>query len=281
MNKKQLGDYLREKISERFPELTFSVDEVRKPQKRYTALIAEYREAGVGACLDLDLLLSELEKGKSLPEVADFAIGILKNGFRDLPGFDVTDLSDYGKCRNRLFAEAIPTAENRELLRTVPHMEILDLSVICRVCIDDHQSATAVVTRDFLEDWGIPEETLLDDTLASAQRLFPLHIDTFRDLCPSLRSDNFPALIAGVRNRYGAAVIAYPDFIEKALKKAGGPFYILPSSVDELLILPESFHPDPEELREMVRRINRTELSPEDRLSDNVYFCDGTSILVT
>ena len=51
-------------------------------------------------------------------------------------------------------------------------------------------------------------------------------------------------------------------------------FYILPSSVHELLVIPKSLEISPRELGKMVRAISRSEVAKEDQLSDRVYEYD-------
>ena len=55
----------------------------------------------------------------------------------------------------------------------------------------------------------------------------------------------------------------------------GTDFFVLPSSVHEVLILPDDGSQDLDSLQFMVREINRTEVAPEDRLSDFVYHYDA------
>jgi hypothetical protein len=73
----------------------------------------------------------------------------------------------------------------------------------------------------------------------------------------------------------GAGVLAYPGFLDEAAEKLGGSFFILPSSIHELLFLQDNGTMDRHELTAMVRSINAAEVSPEDQLSDNVYHYDG------
>ena len=77
---------------------------------------------------------------------------------------------------------------------------------------------------------------------------------------------------------YGAAVLAYPSFIQSAFNEIGGSFYILPSSKHEVLLYKYDENISKEELRNTVCTINETETKEEDRLSDSIYYCDGTSI---
>ena len=53
--------------------------------------------------------------------------------------------------------------------------------------------------------------------------------------------------------------------------KFDSDIYILPSSIHETLLIPADGEKDAEELKDMVRTINATEVSPEEVLSDNVY----------
>ena len=72
----------------------------------------------------------------------------------------------------------------------------------------------------------------------------------------------------------GAAALFYPGIMKQAAALMEGSYYILPSSVHEVILLPEECAPDFRELEKMVRQINRSQVLPEDRLSDHVYHYD-------
>lgn len=54
-----------------------------------------------------------------------------------------------------------------------------------------------------------------------------------------------------------------------------GEVYVIPSSVDETLIVPKRFVDDVESLGKMVREINANDVRPEDQLSNNIYEYDS------
>ena len=56
----------------------------------------------------------------------------------------------------------------------------------------------------------------------------------------------------------------------------GSDLYILPSSIHEVLAVSAEDR-DLEDLEEMVRSVNQTDVSPEEVLSDNVYKYDAES----
>ena len=74
---------------------------------------------------------------------------------------------------------------------------------------------------------------------------------------------------------HGAGVLAYENFMEQAAERAGGDFYILPSSIHELLIIPDNGVMDLKELEAMVKEVNATQVEPCDRLTDSVYHYDS------
>ena len=88
--------------------------------------------------------------------------------------------------------------------------------------------------------------------------------------------DPIPMYVATVPDfRFGAKVLAYPGFFEHAAAVVGGSYYILPSSIHELIILADDGTSTVEELQNMVREINQTEVSESDFLSDEVYHYDA------
>ena len=59
--------------------------------------------------------------------------------------------------------------------------------------------------------------------------------------------------------------------MKSVVKRVGEKFYVLPSSVHELLVVPSNIGMDVGQLKEMVTSINASEVALEERLSDNVY----------
>ena len=66
-----------------------------------------------------------------------------------------------------------------------------------------------------------------------------------------------------------------PGFLDQAAEKLGGSFYILPSSIHEVLLLRNDQEMDVRELEDMVQNVNEQMVSPEEQLSDRVYHYDA------
>ena len=73
-------------------------------------------------------------------------------------------------------------------------------------------------------------------------------------------------------------MILYKSEFKAFANKQGSNLYILPSSVHELIVIPESRLGNIDMalsgLKNMVETVNKEEVSSEDKLSDSVYYYD-------
>jgi uncharacterized protein YyaL (SSP411 family) len=90
-------------------------------------------------------------------------------------------------------------------------------------------------------------------------------INEYLDLMPMY-------VVSNSRRTLGAACILYDGVLEELADKLGGDFYILPSSVHEVILMAAKNADDAAELKDMIHTINETQLDPEDVLSDSLYY---------
>lgn len=76
----------------------------------------------------------------------------------------------------------------------------------------------------------------------------------------------------------GSGLIVHDKVLRHILDTVEEDIYILPSSVHELIVIPSSVVDDEKYLTSMVHEINQTEVEPKDRLSDDVYRVDYTTM---
>lgn len=76
------------------------------------------------------------------------------------------------------------------------------------------------------------------------------------------------------RTLNGAAALFYPGVQEMVAEKMQGDYFVLPSSVHEVLIVPDDGNMDFKELREMVKEVNGTQVQPDEVLTGEVYSYD-------
>jgi len=162
-----------------------------------------------------------------------------------------------------------------------------DMALIYRMDMGDSPGGkmTSVVTNQNMLAYGITAEQLHQDAMENAPESHPASLRSMREVMagmmgmePDPPMPGEPVmLVATTRDSFmGASVIQYPGFMEQAAEQVGGDFFVLPSSIHEVLIIPDDGHQDYHELEAMVQSINQAEVAPADRLSDHVYHYDQT-----
>lgn len=123
--------------------------------------------------------------------------------------------------------------------------------------------------------WGISTDILRRDAAASSIRMHPAFFAPLRQILglpAQTDSGEIPMYVLScIDARFGASVLLYPRVIPTVAERLADDIYIIPSSVHELLILRARDVDDPQCLIEMIREVNRTEVSPGEILSDSLY----------
>lgn len=78
-------------------------------------------------------------------------------------------------AKDRVVMMLINTEQNQELLKTVPHREFRDLSIVYRIVanIDANGIQSALVGNEFAERLGMDEQALYTAAVENTKRLFP------------------------------------------------------------------------------------------------------------
>lgn len=180
----------------------------------------------------------------------------------------------YEELLRKVHVVLLPSGRNQAMLALIPHKPMADLAA---VFVDGEGKA---VTHRDLQGLGISIEQFEKDALDAASKNCPGEMEkieqVLRLIDPDFPADEGPAewqlFVASNKERnYGAGVIAYPGFLDQAAKKLGSDFYIIPSSIHEVLLMRKLEAITAADLVEIVHGVNATELKPNEVLSDHVY----------
>ncbi len=254
------------------------------------ALSIRKDDSCVAPVIYIDNLYSEYKRGGDLEEVIDEAIALYKENVAP-EGFPVGELTDFHSIKDRICYRLISHDENSEILQNSPHRHFLDLAVVYNVVLGSTRNgyASVAVTNDSLRVFGVTEEELWECAVSNTPRLFVSECRTLCEIFGELgfteqQSYGTPAgpeiyVLSNTERLYGAACLLYEGIIKEMEEVAGEEFYILPSSVHEVLLVPKDGM-DVETLRNMVHEVNSTIVSRQEILSDNVYEVAGHRISI-
>ncbi|MCR5117986.1 MAG: DUF5688 family protein [Lachnospiraceae bacterium] len=290
--KEQFVQGVKDRLADEGMDVKISVNEVKKLNESYEALTVTPEGSKVGVNIPIEKCYEAMDDGRSFTEVMDKAVEMAVNGLDDSPQINMAELTDYSKVKEKLAMEVVSAEANSEMLETVPHRNIEDMAVVYRIMLDsfDDRTASVLITNNLMDSLGVTAEQLHADAMENAPLIRPLQIKGMSEIMAEMMGVDqammmgvFPVepeeeqmYVATVPDKlHGAGVLAYQDFMEKAAERAGGDFFILPSSIHELLIVPDTGEMDLKGLESMVREINATQVLPADKLTDNVYHYDS------
>ena len=149
------------------------------------------------------------------------------------------------------------------------------------------------ITREIAKKWNIDTEQLFELARQNTPRLFPVKICTMYAMMTEMMEENVnewegfsitpnlteakqePYVVTNTMGINGAAVILYQNVLEKIADRLKGDYYILPSSIHEVLAIPMQQDLSQEELAQMVWEVNATCVPKEEILSGSVYCYDS------
>lgn len=133
------------------------------------------------------------------------------------------------------------------------------------------------VTDDMCEAWGMTEDELYDRAMDNMNLSQCFRFQRGNAVDP-VTEENPMFILTSSMGINGATVIVSRKVREKVADYLNDDYYILPSSVHELIIIPKKRASAVQSLVETVRSVNRSDAVPEgDFLSDNVYeYCRST-----
>ena len=178
------------------------------------------------------------------------------------------------KC---LFLQMLNAEKNPALADSCAHLVLFDLIAVPRWKMN---GGSIIVSREFQEKYlGFSDEktikTALANTLSCNYSLRGLseYIYELAGIDRPVSGDRI-FLVLGEEMISGACAMLSGKMLGRICRTTGGSYYVIPSSVHELIIVPEEVADDPGALKSICREVNSTVLEPDDFLSDNVYRYD-------
>ena len=193
-------------------------------------------------------------------------------------------LGDKDSLRVRMLSKG----RNRDYLKNIPHRDVgSDFTYIAEIGRGEYG---AVITEELMEECGMATDELFDTAIKNTMERFPAVLHdlaesamAWQNECENLldqTSGKAPAdtgpgyVLTNTSFFWGAGALFYPGMIERLHDLLGGDFYVLPSSVHELILIAVDDQ-DPQQLADLVRSANRVVVKENEILADDLYICES------
>ena len=289
--KEQFVEDLKERLEAGGEKFSVDLNAVQKMNQNYEAVTVKPEDAIIGVNLNMTEIYERYDRGMSYDTLVREVAEKADRALHDRPDFNLEALQDYDQMKEKLSMEVVSAERNADLLEKVPHKDMEDMAVVYRFVLDSDSDGrgSILVTNQLMDNYGITADQLHEDALRNAPEIRPLVIEGMAEVLakqmgvedlemlgfniPPEQEQMFVASVEG--NIHGAGVLAYQNFMDQAAERAGGSFFILPSSIHEVLIIPDNGKFDTASLEQMVREVNATTVDISEQLTDSVYHYDA------
>ena len=300
MSFEEFQDTLKEKVEqslyEKGTEAEVVLDTVQKLNENYHGMRIKQPGENVAPTLNMDKLYESYENGTSLDEIMSHVTDIIS---QPVPNVDVSEIKDYDAIKDKLFVRVSNAEKNEEVLETLPHTIQDDMAVTYHILFskDKNGIASAPINEGMLETYGVTVEQLHEDAMRSSQNLFPVEImpmsiitnqiiheqmeaagfdeQEIQDYLSEMQADTGMYVVSNDARTNGASAIFYPGVMDQLAEQFDGDYFILPSSTDEVIVIPDTGEQRASELNAMVQEVNATQVSEEMRLGNEAYHYDA------
>ena len=200
----------------------------------------------------------------------------------------VHTVKDFEMMRSKIVYKLIHAKKNEVLLKSMPYIAYLDFAIIFYIMFEVAESGTATIpiTHELTQLWGVSLDEIQQNAFCNAPTLLPASFKPMQIVINELMGTNcvegeciedLMFVLTNSLRTFGAACILYDGILDKISEEIGENFYILPSSIHEMIIVPESSSPSRAHLDEMITEVNQTQVDAEELLSEHVYYYDRTT----
>ena len=281
-------------MPEEYKDYSVRIEEVHKTNQTLDGLCLTAPESKGPAALPTiyinHLYENYLETG-NFPKTMESAVKDLITAYRDMPA-EVGNFN-LSHTNGKIIMALVNTEQNRKMLENIPHRDFHDLSIVYRLMVGTDESGmySALINDRMAEKIGMTEQELYVAAFINTKELLPPMIRGMEEVIKEIMvlsgideemavqvlKETAPKkamyILSNSSEVNGAVSMLYEEELHKFAENIGTDLYILPSSVNEVILVPAEGE-DLMELAQMVTDINMREVPVGERLSNQVYHYD-------
>ena len=227
----------------------------------------------------LDGLFEECQDGAYIEDLAEQIIRLYKE---QLPAgrLDMDFFRNFEQVKDRIFYKLVSYNKNRKMLEKLPYYKWNDLALIFYYAMEEERIGRASITihHQHLKMWEQSLDTLYAVAQENMKKSMPELLVSMKDLLEEttglkMGEDTYLPMyvLTNQEKVYGAAAMLYSEHMKKLAERWQTDLLILPSSIHEVLLLPDDGQNEYAFYRQMVEEVNTTQVEPEEVLSYSLY----------
>lgn len=291
---REFAEYVKEHLPDYLPvsgEYQIQIQAILKENDtKLTAICISEKDAPNSTCIYLDGLINhymwqynslDMEEALNSSTMRRIICQNVADVFRESgrQTINISELSkameSYQNAREYLRVGICSPEKNEESLKTQVYHMCGDFAEYYYLADVGIENTMIKVTETMLESWNVSKDEVQMAAMENMkQDMTLMHLEQFAELLgiePD-EAEHIPDLriLTNTKMNHGAGMILNPDIQKKIAQTVQGDYYVLPSSIHEVLIYPEQEDTELEMLASLVKNVNQTNVSETDFLSDEV-----------
>lgn len=276
--KKRLLGMLRERLRDSIKSEIIPVNKNNGIMKETVGI--ENGIDGLKPLVYVESLYDQYCIGADLSACVSFVIGL----YRAMPDLHMEQYFEtWEAVKPRITVRIVNWEWNKDELRDIPHKKYMDLAVYCRVVLAQNEDGivSTVVKNSMLRYLEVEEKELWETARHNFQKENYLirHIDEETGLTGSYLNKLFNLsdqedethILTNEYHNNGAVGMMRFDLLDRFAEQKKCNLYILPSSLNEVILIPDRGDRTPDFLRSLVKKNNK-DYPEEGNLSENIYY---------
>ena len=250
MNFKAFTDSITQLLQEKMGEdCTITVTKVLKNNDiSLTGVVIMEESDSISPTIYLEEPYRQYQGGASLEEIVEDITAVYDKHAHNI-NLDMDFFRQYAAVEERIYHKVVNYEKNRKLLDDVPYFRWHDLAVIFYYAMEEAAfgRASILIHNNHLDMWGQPAEAVYRTACRNMKQHMP---DLVLPMCRLLEDtmgirmeeseNSMPLYVLTNRERiFGASAMLYSDKVRKLAEELNTDLLILPSSVHEVLLLPD------------------------------------------
>lgn len=300
MDKKEFYELVKEMVEAKY-SCSCRIITMQKEGFSYAGMIQETEDENISfkPVVNLDAYYDDYCKGADMSDIADGAYKTMTS-YYPYPGMEKQNLNklmEYENAKQKLFISVVNVKRNAQYLEDKVYETFGDIAIIPKIFAFKTADylGSAAITKKMLKEYPVSAEELIAEAKSNMLQLFTPICRNMKDfiieimmengmteeqvkniLPPDEDMEDHPIYILTTQQDRMASIL-FCDGILEQIRNQIGDFYIIPSSVEEVILIPENFN-DTDEIYEMLHSVNGNSDCIEERkiLSDHIYRFNGT-----
>ena len=203
----------------------------------------------------------------------------------------IENMNRWEKVQNKVYPMIVSAKENEDLKGKYFYQEYLDFLIFYVIRVTEVGIGSIKITKQMVKSWKVSEYEIhhqaVENLKTDGYRVRSLNsvvkenlLGITEDAEEEIEEAEPMYVLTNQIKYFGAAgIFLCAEMFQKIVGKQN--FYILPSSVHELILVKDTDGYDMETLSTMVRNVNEEQVTEDERLSNHAYYYDWRQNRIT